>query len=162
LDPARIPGVAGDERAAEMIERAIRDEIAEPLGISVDQAALAIVTVANHTLAAAIRLVSIERGVDPRELALLSFGGAAPLHAVAWARELAIPTVLIPLRPGVTSALGCLLADTEEELVRSYPVAVDELDMADLVHTVEALSDLGRNTIEAQRIDCDRVSRRIT
>ena len=66
--------------------------------------------VANDKMAGAVRMVSLARGHDPRDFALFAFGGAGPLHAVALARELGIPTVLIPARPGLTNALGCVVA----------------------------------------------------
>jgi N-methylhydantoinase A len=75
------------------------------------EAAAAIIDVANANMADAIRLVSIMRGYDPRDFALVAFGGAGALHGAALARDLAIPTVIVPPNPGVTSALGCLLVD---------------------------------------------------
>jgi N-methylhydantoinase A len=162
LDVARIPGVTDHGGVLAAVEIAIRTHVADPLGMSVDEAAVAIITIANHTLAMAIRLVSIERGVDPRDLALIPFGGAASLHAIAWARELSIPTVLVPLRPGVTSALGCLVADIEQELVRSHPVALDALDPGELEAIVEDLAAQGRAVIDEQRIAYERVSTLVT
>ena len=80
-------------------------------------AAAAIVRVANDKMAGAIRMVSLARGHDPRDFALFAFGGAGPLHAAALARELAIPKVLIPARPGLTNALGCVVADLRHDFV---------------------------------------------
>jgi N-methylhydantoinase A len=75
--------------------------------------------VVNDAMAGAIRLVSLQRGRDPRDFVLFVFGGAGPLHAVPLARELAIPKVLVPARPGITSALGCLVADVRHHFVRT-------------------------------------------
>ena len=80
------------------------------------EAAIAVIQVANANMADAVRLISIRRGYDPREFALVVFGGAGPLHGVALARELSIPTVLVPPSPGITSALGCLLVDVRHDL----------------------------------------------
>ena len=80
------------------------------------EAASAIIQVANANMADAVRLISIRRGYDPREFALVVFGGAGPLHGAALARELSIPTVLVPPNPGITSALGCLLVDIRHDL----------------------------------------------
>ena len=80
-------------------------------------AAAAIVRVANDRMAGAIRMVCLARGHDPRDFALFAFGGAGPLHAVALARELGIPKVLVPARPGLTNALGCVVADLRHDFV---------------------------------------------
>ena len=69
-------------------------------------------------MAGAIRMVSLSRGHDPRDFVLFAFGGAGPLHAVALARELGIPEVLVPARPGLTNALGCLVADLRHDFVQ--------------------------------------------
>lgn len=101
-------------------EDAIRRVIAEPLQMGLEEAAQAIVSVANANMADAVRLVSIRRGYDPRDFALLAFGGAGALHGVDVARELGIPTVVVPPNPGVTSAMGCLLVDIQHDLAQMY------------------------------------------
>jgi N-methylhydantoinase A len=93
--------------------------LARILGLSVPEAAESIVKVADVTMAQAIRLVSVERGHDPRDYALLAFGGAGPLHAVAMAEELDIQKVLIPVNPGLLSAFGLLVADFKRNYVRT-------------------------------------------
>lgn len=95
---------------------AIRKVIGEPLTMSVAEAAHAVLQVANANMADAVRLVSIRRGHDPRDFALVAFGGAGALHGAEVARELNIPTVIIPPNPGVASALGCLLVDIRHDL----------------------------------------------
>lgn len=101
-------------------EDAIRRVIAEPLSMGLEEAAQAIVSVANANMADAVRLVSIRRGYDPRDFALLAFGGAGALHGADVARELGIPTVVVPPNPGVTSAMGCLLVDIQHDLAQMY------------------------------------------
>ncbi|RGE21990.1 hydantoinase/oxoprolinase family protein [Leucobacter sp. wl10] len=101
-----------------LAEEAIRRVIAEPLGMGLEEAAQAIVSVANANMADAVRLVSIRRGYDPRDFALLAFGGAGALHGADVARELGIPTVVVPPSPGVTSAMGCLLVDIQHDLAQ--------------------------------------------
>ena len=101
-------------------EAAVRTGVAEPLGMDPVTAAKAIVSVANANMADAVRLISISRGYDPRDFALVAFGGAGALHGVALAKELAIPTVIVPPNPGVTSALGCLLVDVRHDLSQTY------------------------------------------
>jgi N-methylhydantoinase A len=103
-----------------LAEAAVRRDIATPLGMDLHEAAQAILKVANANMADAVRLISISHGHDPRDFALVAFGGAGPLHGAALARELAIPTVIVPPSPGVTSALGCLLVDVQRDLAASY------------------------------------------
>lgn len=90
---------------------AIERDVASRLSIGIYDAALAIVEVANTKIASAVRLVSVERGHDPRNFTLIAYGGAGPLHLVALMRALEIPRGVVPLRPGVMSALGCAIAD---------------------------------------------------
>ena len=78
------------------------------------------IQVANANMADAVRLISIRRGYDPRDFALVAFGGAGALHGAALARELSIPTVIVPPNPGITSALGCLLVDIRHDLSAMY------------------------------------------
>ena len=91
------------------------------------------IRLANTHMAGAIRMVSLSRGHDPRDFALFAFGGAGPLHAVALARELGIPEVLVPARPGLTNALGCVVADLRHDFVNTLNVPLDAADM-DEVH----------------------------
>jgi N-methylhydantoinase A len=125
------------DRAA--AESALRRTVAEPLGLAVPAAAAAILAVADANMADAIRLVSIQRGHDPRDFALVAFGGAGPLHAVELARELSIPTVLVPSSPGVTSALGCLLVDVRHDLSAMVIATAADLDAATLEAAFHAL-----------------------
>ena len=85
--------------------------IAEPLGLSLEDAAEGVLEIANANMVKAIRVVTVERGLDPREFGLLAFGGAGALHAVELARELQMPEVIVPPSPGVTSAMGLLFVD---------------------------------------------------
>ena len=136
LDPARLTAV----RAGVSID-AIRDafarDLAGPLGMSVEEAAEAVIRLGNVHMTGAIRMVSLSRGYDPRDFVLFAFGGAGPLHAVALARELGIPEVLVPARPGLTNALGCLVADLRQDRVRTLNRPLDGLDMADLRTVLE-------------------------
>ena len=81
-------------------------------------------------MAGAIRMVSLSRGHDPRDFALFAFGGAGPLHAAALARELGMPEVLVPARPGITNALGCVVADLRHDFVNTINQPLAALDMA--------------------------------
>lgn len=110
-------GVSLDQEAA---SAAISEHVAEPLGLDLVEAASATIRIANANMADAVRLVSVRRGYDPRDFALVVFGGAGPLHGVDLARELNIPTVIVPANPGLTSALGCLLVDVRHDLSSMY------------------------------------------
>lgn len=110
--------------ATEAIQRAVGD----PLNMDIAEAAHAVLQVANANVADAVRLVSIRRGHDPRDFALVAFGGAGALHGAEVARELNIPTVIIPPNPGVASALGCLLVDIRHDLSSMFTAVATEAD----------------------------------
>jgi N-methylhydantoinase A len=139
-------------QAAEAAFSAMQAQIAVPLGLSVEAAAEAVIRIANTHMAGAIRMVSIAMGADPRDFALFAFGGAGPLHAVALARELNVPKVLIPARPGITNALGCVLADLRHDFVRTLNQPLDAADL-DHVHRVLAEQEAeGRRLIGLEKI----------
>ena len=98
---------------------AIRTRVAEPLGMTTEAAAFGIIAIAEAHMADAIRLVSVERGLDPRDFTLVAFGGAGPLHAVRLAEALSIGNVLVPPAPGNLSAMGLLCADVRHDLART-------------------------------------------
>jgi N-methylhydantoinase A len=102
-----------DSRRAESV---VGDKVASVLGVDVVDAAEAILAIAEANMANAIRLATLRRGLDPRDFALVAFGGAGPLHGARVAKDLDVPTVLVPPHPGVTSAMGCLLADIRHDL----------------------------------------------
>jgi N-methylhydantoinase A len=106
------------------------DEVAASFGLTREAAADAIIRVANANMSDAVRLISISRGYDPRDFALVAFGGAGALHGAAIARELSIPAVIVPPNPGVTSALGCLLVDVQHDFSESYFAGADDADPA--------------------------------
>jgi N-methylhydantoinase A len=118
--------------------RAIEATVAKPLGLDVMAAAEAIVRVANARMAGAIRLVSIERGHDPKRFALMPFGGGGALHACALIREVGLASALVPRFPGVTSAMGCIIADMRHDRVQTINATLDGLDVARLTADVRA------------------------
>jgi len=140
--------------AAEAINRVV----AEPLGLSLEDAAVSILKVANANMADAVRLVSIRRGYDPRDFALVTFGGAGALHGVALARDLSIPTVLVPPAPGVTSALGCLLVDIKHDISRMYLSAVEDVNPSDVDAAFKELEEEGRQHLENEGVTEDKMS----
>ncbi len=108
---------------------AIRQRIAQPLDLSVEEAASGILEILNHTMVGAIRAISIERGYDPRDFALLACGGAGPLHAGRIAELLGIPHVLVPCQAGVLSTQGLLSSDIKNDYVRTLMQRQDVLDL---------------------------------
>jgi N-methylhydantoinase A len=136
LDPAELTGRDG-AAAIEPVRAAFAREIAAPLGLSPEDAAAAVLKLANTHMAGAIRMVSLSRGYDPRDFVLFAFGGAGPLHAVAIARELGLPEVIVPARPGLTNALGCLVADLRQDFVNTINAPLDDLDMNVVAETLE-------------------------
>ena len=114
----------------DLAEAAIRRGVAEPLGLSVPEAALAIVRLAEVKMALAVRSITTERGLDPRDYTLVAYGGSGPLHAAAIARELAIPEFAIPPSPSTFSAWGMLAADLRHDLVRTVALPIEHTDAA--------------------------------
>jgi N-methylhydantoinase A len=106
----------------------------------------------------ALRLVSVQRGFDPREFALVAFGGAGPLHANAIAAELGIPEVIIPLSPGVSSSLGLLVADLTHDFVRTYMKPVDRADLDFLNVAFQEFERAGRELLTREGIPANRQS----
>ena len=105
---------------AGLAETAVKKTVADPFGMELHEAAEAVIDVANANMANAVRLLSIARGHDPRDFALVAFGGAGALHGAAVAKELSIPVVIVPPNPGVTSAMGCLLVDIQHDFSDSF------------------------------------------
>ncbi len=146
LSPDQPLGSGGGPRLDAALARAAVARVAEPLGLTVEEAALAILGVANHNMAASIRGVSVERGYDPREFVFVAFGGAGPLHADALLRAVEIPRALIPPAPGVTSALGCLYAPYQHDFVQTVSQPLAALDGAAID------GHLARQTAEGLRL----------
>ena len=137
------------------VRDAITEQIGEPLGLDTDGAASAILQIANNHMAGALRMVTLARGQDPRDFALFAFGGAGPLHVVAQARELGIPTVIIPIRPGITSAIGCVVADVRHDYVNTVNAPLDVLDMDQFTSILDAQVKEGRETIEGEGVEVE-------
>jgi N-methylhydantoinase A len=125
------------------------EQLGTPLGLTAEAAAAAVIQIANLTMAGAIRLVSLSRGHDPRAFVLFAFGGAGPLHGVALARELGVPEVLVPARPGLTNALGCLVADLRHDFVQTLNVPLDSIDMSDVAAVLRRHEHAGREAVSA-------------
>jgi N-methylhydantoinase A len=157
LNPEKLLGVSG---AADLgrIERIFEQKIGKPLGLDATGAAAAILRIANDRMASAIRLVSLSRGHDPRDFVLFAFGGAGPLHAAALARELGIPRVLVPARPGITNALGCVVANLRHDYVNTVNKPVQSLEGAEIRAILQAQAESGRRLLERQGVAIEGVT----
>lgn len=133
-----------------LAERAMKDTIADPLGLSVEEAARGVIEIVNVKMQEAIKVVSSNRGFDLRDFHLLAFGGAGPLHAAALARDLGMRGALIPAFPGAFSALGLLLSDVRQDYVASELTAIDTLSCEHAAEIFLRLHDDGRRDLVAQ------------
>ncbi len=123
--------------------QAIKEKCADKLGMDVVTAANGIIEIANAAMVNALRLVSVQRGYDPREFTLIAFGGAGPLHANRIAAEMQVPTTLIPMSPGIFSALGLLVTDLKHDYATTMIRRVDALDTREIQEAFEKMSREG-------------------
>lgn len=136
LDPEKLKSVEGGVSITD-VKAIFGEKLGVPLGLDATAAAAAVIQMANTKMAGAIRMVSVSLGADPRDYALFAFGGAGPLHASALAGELGVPRVLVPCRPGITNAIGCVVADLRHDFVNTINRPLDLVDI-DQVHAVFA------------------------
>lgn len=141
----------------EAAKAAIAKHVAEPLGLDPMQAAEAIVRVANGKMAGAIRLVSIERGHDPGRFAAVPFGGGGALHAGALIKDVGLKAALVPRYPGVTSALGCVIADIRHDQVQTVNLLLDSLDAEALDHRMVEEAEASRKIVEEAGLSVERI-----
>jgi N-methylhydantoinase A len=127
--------------------QAIEQKIAKPLQLEVLRAAYGIAQVANAAMMRALRAVSTERGRDPRGFTLVAFGGSGPLHATALAESLSISRVVVPMYPGLFSALGLLLADYRHDYVRSVALTLEKVDPVTIFQQYEVLEATARTEL---------------
>ncbi|CAH0293368.1 hydantoinase/oxoprolinase family protein [Roseomonas sp. CECT 9278] len=137
--------------------RAAFASLGEPLAMTAEAAAAAVIRLANVLMAGAIRMVSLSRGHDPRDFALFAFGGAGPLHAVALAREIGIPEVFVPFRPGLTNALGCLVADLRQDVVNTLNRGLDDIDAAEIAAVLAAQIDRATAAVRSGGAEVERI-----
>ncbi|MEP9386820.1 hydantoinase/oxoprolinase family protein [Mesorhizobium sp. KR9-304] len=156
LDPKRLLAVDSPV-TVEHVRTVFAEKIGRAAGLDAIAAAGAVLRLGNLKMAGAIRMVSVSRGHDPRDFALFAFGGAGPLHASALARELGLPTVLVPARPGITNALGCVVADLRHDFVNTINQPVPLLDEARVKavlegHRAEGEALIAKEAVEAETI----------
>ncbi len=148
------------ELDAERAWTAIERDVAGPLGLDVVAAADGIVAIANAAMVGALRLVSVQRGYDLRELALVSFGGAGPVHACALARDTGALAVVVPPAPGLASSVGLLATDLEHDFAVSLVAPADEADAGAVERAFAALEARGRAALSGEGVAGGRVAYR--
>jgi N-methylhydantoinase A len=142
----------------ELSRQAIKQRLADPLGVDVVTAASGVYDIVNANMAAAVRLVTVERGVDPSEFDVIAFGGAGPAHIVELVEEFKVRSVIIPTTPGLASAAGLLVTDMTADHVRTRIMGPDDLD-ASLVNAIFAdLEDEGVAELRAEGVPADAIS----
>ena len=151
FDPERPLG--GRRLDLERANRTITTQLAHPLGMSVEDAALGILAIANAHMERAIRVVTVEQGHDPRDFALMAFGGAGPLHAPSLAESLGIGTVLVPTAAGVLSALGMLATDERQDRVQSMVQPSARVDARDVRQRFDRLQADAERELQAPTIE---------
>ncbi len=154
FDPERPLGGRGLD--LERARRAIETGVAHPLTMSVEEAALGILKIADAHMERAIRVVTVERGHDPRDFALLAFGGAGPLHAPSLAASLGVGTVLVPTAAGVLSALGMLATDERQDRAQSMVQPSDQVDPREVRQRFDRLQADAERELQAARIEHQR------
>ena len=148
INPDRPIGGKLKQLDIDAAREAIRVHIADPLGIDPMAAAEAVIRVANAKMAGAIRLVSIERGHDPKRFAAMPFGGGGALHTGALMNDIGLAAAIVPRYPGVTSALGCVVADMRHDIVQTVNAMLDGLDAGALGERMAALANDAQTTLE--------------
>jgi N-methylhydantoinase A len=143
----------------DLAHKAVEAKVAKPLGLSIKDAALGIIKVINSNMALAIRSNSVARGIDPREFALVPFGGAGPLHGVALAEAVSAKEIIVPVAPGITAAMGLLQTDMQYEHARSLIVSLkhtSEADIARLNGVIDELVERCRRDLEKDGVTPER------
>ena len=137
-------------------ETALRERVANPLGLGVEDAARGVLAIVNNNMAGALRVVSVERGLDPREFTLCAFGGAGPVHGGDLARELGAPRLLVPRHPGILCAFGLLGTDLRYDLARTRIQRAPDYDIAEIARTMQALEEEADARLGSERIEAPR------
>ena len=151
---ARIAGgqLALDEPAA---ANAVLESVAKPLNLDLPAAASGIIRIANNAMVGAIRNISVERGHDPRDFALVAYGGAGPMHAIDVANLLGIATVVVPAHPGITSASGLLAAEFKNDYARTVPQQSGDFDVAGIANVFAQLEREGGDWLRDEGVPAD-------
>jgi N-methylhydantoinase A len=156
LNPkAQLAG--GLQLDVEAAQQAVDEKIAQPLGLSIEQAAHGIFEIVNHNMTAGISEISIERGYDPRDFAMVVGGGAGAIHAGRLAAELGVPAVIIPKVASALCAFGEVVADLRHDYAASYATRVREADLSKLDGLYEEMERQGREELAREGVPDDAV-----
>ncbi|MGB3502760.1 MAG: hydantoinase/oxoprolinase family protein [Mesorhizobium sp.] len=156
LNPRKLLSVDNPVSVSD-IAAIFEERIGSRIGVDAHAAAGAVLRMANLKMAGAVRMVSVAKGHDPRDFALFAFGGAGPLHASALARELGIPKVLVPARPGLTNALGCVVADLRHDFVNTLNRPVATLDVTQARAIFARQVEAGRDLIAQEAVQPETI-----
>ena len=143
----------------EAAKAAIDQHIATPISLSVHDAAEAIIKVANAKMGGAIRLISIERGYDPKQFAMMPFGGGGALHTGAMMRDIGLGASIVPRYPGVNSALGCVMSDLRHDEVRTMNTMLDDLDCTQLGEMIDSITENSTALIKKSKASLEKTDR---
>lgn len=155
IDPERFLG--GRMQLDVAASRRALATVADELGLRVEALAEGIIDIINAKMADAIRTLAVRRGVDPREFALVAYGGAGPMHAVALAEELGITEIVVPISPGTFSAWGMLQCNIRHDFVQTFYAPVDRMDFDTLIQTFHELQAQGIATLHNEGVEPDRM-----
>jgi N-methylhydantoinase A len=159
INPDRPIGGKLDRLDVDAARAAIRSNVSDFLGLSEEEAAEAILRLANAKMAGAIRLVSIEKGHDPSKFAAMPFGGGGALHTGALIKEVGLGSALVPRFPGVTSALGCVVADTRHDRVQTVNRLLSDIDPAALRDDLQAVANATQQVVTSSGTAFARIDR---
>ena len=141
----------------ERSRRILEEKLAKPLKLDLLEAADGVLKIIDAKMEEAIKAVSSARGYDIRDFTLVAFGGGGPMHAGRMALDLGIPSVLVPLTPGVHSALGLLMSDVKHDYVRSKLVALDDLDLAEINHMFHQLIERAKADLKSEGFSAEEI-----
>lgn len=150
--------LGGRQKIDASLAHAAIEKLAEQLGLNTLEAANGILDIATAKMASAIRIISVQRGFNPRDFVLVAFGGAGPLHANAIARELGVPQLLIPMSPGVTCALGLLVSDLKHDYTQALIAPLRSVQMSKINGIFDAFIGRATLTLESEGVPRDQIS----
>ncbi|MDQ0338749.1 N-methylhydantoinase A [Caldalkalibacillus uzonensis] len=139
------------------VKRAIDEQVAQHFGISVEEAALGIIRIANSNMLNALKLISVRKGYDPREFALVAFGGGGPMHAAILAKELGVKTVIVPVAASVFSAWGMLMTDLRHDYIKTYIRRLNDINLKELNDEFSALENQAVEQYATEGIEANKV-----
>jgi N-methylhydantoinase A len=156
IDPEYFLG-SGIRLQRDKATQAISEKIARPLGLSLEEAALGILTIANFNMSLSVRAVSVEKGYDPRDCVLVPSGGGGALHAIAIARELSVPRVIIPPMPAHFSALGMLMADLKHDYVQTFVRELADTTGVEISDAFAGLEESATDTLTEEGAKAEQI-----